>query len=888
MVSSAKDVGGGESPFLVGGGGGQKEEEGEPRRFGSRYVKLLAASKKLRVVIIITWSLLTVLGLLLGTKFLKSTVLEFRAPVGSLSEKAVEAVKDAFGGVTNTMTTVFVIVNTKDSSSVLNNKTKRLDALLNSSVVGYTTDRHYNCTTSVASYYALEKASQEQGGDIDFAIIKDSFLDNASHPEASFSLISFQGDVSQLVKSGSDFANWLDDELPTLKSKAGLGDNVQVRASGMIMFGRDVMQGTERDLVLMDGIAFPISLAILAYMLASPRLLIFPILSIITTALVSFLIMYPVALIEDVISFAPSVMMSITVALSIDYSLFLLSRFKQESELDRSDHVGAVTKMMRTAGHTVFVSGITLTACWFGLMLFPVVLLYTVGLAVGITTLVCLALNLTLTPTLLLTFPAFFSRFGCCRKTPSSSADDDGHMQPVTSDFSYASLQGDVSPQLEDRVVDSCWFGCGSAMIKSKAKAGVISLVILAVAILLATYGVSFKYTQSLSLFLPRGSSATTSFEYLNDKFGAGRLSPYQLAVFGPKTSSELCSPVPSSVPKSLPFPLPSLFPTESFMGNLTELVTDTLLPIVGHGNHPYLNPENVLSYAYLRGQPVSYADATACIFSKGKGKNCGSILVTFAQQTPVTTGSSSTSKVQCVAKIQLELTIDPLSVDGGKWLKTVRSKLAEKSASNGYEYYLTGGDAVGYDAVTEVFGLFPRAIGVTLAFVFVFVGVSFKSFFVPLRSCISLATTLAITYGLAVLVYQHGILAWTDLPGLSNMGALGWLAPAMMFSVIIGFGLDYDIFLLTRILEYRESGLSEKDSILSGLAQTGSIITAAGLIMSIAFCGLLFSSLPALNQLSFFLVISVLVDTLLIRSVLVPCLMRLIGKLNWWPRKLP
>ena len=226
------------------------------------------------------------------------------------------------------------------------------------------------------------------------------------------------------------------------------------------------------------------------------------------------------------------------------------------------------------------------------------------------------------------------------------------------------------------------------------------------------------------------------------------------------------------------------------------------------------------------------------------------------------------------------------LSLEGGKWLERAREQLSDTSERTGYEFYLTGGDAVGYDAVSEVFGLFPKAISVTLGFVFVFVGIAFRSVFVPLRSVVSIATTLCIVYGMAVLTYEYGAFSWTGLPGLSKMGALGWLAPAMMFSVIVGFGLDYDIFLLTAILEAREQGFGEKASILSGLARTGSIITAAGIIMAIAFMGLLFSSIPALNQLSFFLVVSVLVDTFVVRTFLVPALMRILGSLNWWPRK--
>ena len=107
-----------------------------------------------------------------------------------------------------------------------------------------------------------------------------------------------------------------------------------------------------------------------------------------------------------------------------------------------------------------------------------------------------------------------------------------------------------------------------------------------------------------------------------------------------------------------------------------------------------------------------------------------------------------------------------------------------------------------------------------------------------------------------------------------------------MSFSVIVGVGLDYDIFLLTRVLEYRHAGLGEAEAVVAGLSQTGHIITAAGVIMAIAFSGLLLSTEAVLNQLAFLLVFAVLVDTFIVRSMLVPAIMSALGRLNWWPQK--
>jgi uncharacterized membrane protein YdfJ with MMPL/SSD domain len=107
-----------------------------------------------------------------------------------------------------------------------------------------------------------------------------------------------------------------------------------------------------------------------------------------------------------------------------------------------------------------------------------------------------------------------------------------------------------------------------------------------------------------------------------------------------------------------------------------------------------------------------------------------------------------------------------------------------------------------------------------------------------------------------------------------------------MLFGVLCGISLDYDTFTLTRIVEYRTVGFSDTDSVRAGLASSFKVVTTAGFIMTIAFCGLLFSDLPVLNQISFFLVTAVLFDTFVVRMFYVPSMMILLGKYNWFPRK--
>ena len=138
------------------------------------------------------------------------------------------------------------------------------------------------------------------------------------------------------------------------------GSGLKAYEVGMDAFGNDAMNGVDHDLLRMDTVSFPLAFCVMAGILRSLRLLIAPFLCIVVSMTVAFGgVMYPVSLHTDIITFAPAVMMSITLAVSIDYSLFILSRYREEIVLGLTVQ-DAVEKCLSTAGHTVLVSGTTL------------------------------------------------------------------------------------------------------------------------------------------------------------------------------------------------------------------------------------------------------------------------------------------------------------------------------------------------------------------------------------------------------------------------------------------------------------------------------------------------------------------------------------------------
>ncbi|GAI87513.1 unnamed protein product, partial [marine sediment metagenome] len=132
------------------------------------------------------------------------------------------------------------------------------------------------------------------------------------------------------------------------------------------------------------------------------------------------------------------------------------------------------------------------------------------------------------------------------------------------------------------------------------------------------------------------------------------------------------------------------------------------------------------------------------------------------------------------------------------------------------------------------------------------------------------------------------GILDWMFPRVLGDVSAVYWATPVMSFSILLGLGLDYDIFLLSRISEYRNKGYTERASVIKGLYKTGGVISMAGIIMAIAFSGLMFSNVLVMTEFGFILTFAVLIDTFIIRTILVPAIMSIADKWNWWPGKKP
>jgi len=174
-----------------------------------------------------------------------------------------------------------------------------------------------------------------------------------------------------------------------------------------------------------------------------------------------------------------------------------------------------------------------------------------------------------------------------------------------------------------------------------------------------------------------------------------------------------------------------------------------------------------------------------------------------------------------------------------------------------------------------------PWAAGIVLAATFLLLFLFTASVVIPVKAVLMNMLSLGASFGALVWVFQDGHLGW--LVGTQALGSLSVSTPMLVFAIAFGLSMDYEVFLLGRITEaYRQTGDTDR-SVERGLQHTGRIVTAAALLMAVIFAGFVAGGFSPVKQVGLGLLLAILVDATLVRMLLMPAVMTLMGKANWW-----
>jgi putative drug exporter of the RND superfamily len=192
------------------------------------------------------------------------------------------------------------------------------------------------------------------------------------------------------------------------------------------------------------------------------------------------------------------------------------------------------------------------------------------------------------------------------------------------------------------------------------------------------------------------------------------------------------------------------------------------------------------------------------------------------------------------------------------------------------------GGQTAGYiDLATQISDKLPLMIGIVVALSFIVLLLAFRSLLVPLKAAAMNLISVAAAYGVVTAVFQLG---WgSSLIGLDHAIPIVSFVPLLMFAILFGLSMDYEVFLLTQMREhYRKTG-KEKDAVIEGLANTGRVITSAAAIMVCVFTSFVLNGNPIVKEFGVGLAVAIAIDSTLVRCLLVPAIMVLLGKWAWW-----
>ncbi|HUR87014.1 MAG TPA: MMPL family transporter [Solirubrobacteraceae bacterium] len=192
----------------------------------------------------------------------------------------------------------------------------------------------------------------------------------------------------------------------------------------------------------------------------------------------------------------------------------------------------------------------------------------------------------------------------------------------------------------------------------------------------------------------------------------------------------------------------------------------------------------------------------------------------------------------------------------------------------------VTGAPAFGVDFIDAAYGAFPWLILAVLVLSYLLLLRAFRSVVLPAKAVVMNLLSVAATYGVLVLVFQHGLHDALGLQGSEQIEA--WI-PVFLFAMLFGLSMDYEVFLLSRMREEWDRSHDNELAVSSGLEHTGRIITAAALIMIAAFAGFTAGSFVGLQEFGLGLSVAIALDATIVRALLVPALMKLLGDWNWY-----
>jgi len=552
-------------------------------------------------------------------------------------------------------------------------------------------------------------------------------------------------------------------------------DGFHVLITGDASLGDDWMKVAQKDLETAELIGIPIAAIILILVFGAVAAAFIPILLGFIAIIIAIGIVAVIGQAFEFSVFVTNMIVAMGLAVGIDYSLFIVSRYREERRRGQ-EKTDAIITAAATASRAVFFSGMTVVLALFGMLIVPTTLF--TSLAAGAILVVIAAILTTLT-----LLPAILSLMG--DRINSLRVPFFGRRSATEAEVKEGGF----------------WDTAARIVMKRPVVSLLIAMGLLVAAIVPVT---SFHLGATGVKSLPDSLESKRGFTILEEDFSFGLITPARIVIDGDINSA----PVQAGI----------------------EYLTKT-----------------IESDPSFYGKPTLASDSTS----------------NLAELTaPVKGDPNEDEAMDAVRRLRHDYI--PEAFQG------VDAKVV-----------VTGSTAENIDYVDLTGHYLPIIFVFVLSLSFILLAVVFRSIVVPLKAILMNLLSVGATYGLVVLVFQKGIGA--GILGLQELNKFEAWVPIFLFCVLFGLSMDYHVFLLSRIRERFDQTGNNTQSVAFGLRSTGSIITGAALIMVAVFSGFAAGNLVMFQQMGFGMAVAVFLDATIVRCVLVPSAMRLLGTRNWY-----
>ncbi|WP_277832739.1 MMPL family transporter [Speluncibacter jeojiensis] len=567
----------------------------------------------------------------------------------------------------------------------------------------------------------------------------------------------------------------------------GSRDGITVRAGGFAAVEHEINDRITADLAVAEAIALPLTALLLIWVFGSVVAALLPLAIGVFSIVSTLALLRTLTLVTDVSVYALNMTTALGLALAIDYSLFIVSRFREE--LGRGlDPVPAVLRTVQTAGRTVLFSALTVALSLAALVVFPQYFLKSFAYA-------GLAVVATASLASILILPAALTLMG--RRVDALD---------VRELLRRRLGRPPRSPVEPERTL---WFRLVTSVMRHAAP---VAVVVIALLLALGAPFLSVRFGAADDRVITDGSASRQVGDVLRSDYAQ----------------------------------------------NATSTVVAVLPDFRG-------GPGSLGDYAV----GLSDVDGVGAVRSSAGTFVSG---LRIGSAAPGTRDGSSTF-------LTIESDVDPFSATGADQLADLRAVPSPAPV------LFTGAAAQNEDATAALEAKLPLALALIALATFLVLYWFTGSVVLPLKALVINALSLSAAFGAMVWAFQYGHLG--GLLGFTPTGFLIPSIPILMFCIAFGMSMDYEVFLLSRIRgEWMRSGRGTADNsraVALGVARTGRIITAAAALMAVVFFSMVASQVSFIQLFGLGLTITVLADATLIRGVLVPALMQLMGRFNWW-----